>query len=171
MSLYRVKQFFWATEAIVKKIDYKYVNEYLDDREKFLFNKLTKGDKQHSIRVCKEAINTFNATQEINNNLDVNKVAKAALLHDIGKTEYGINIVEKSIVVILNKITNGKLKKYDNIKLIDIYYNHPEKGANILSKINKYGKDFLDTVKYHHSKKKFENNKLLGIIRESDNKS
>ena len=171
MSLYRIKQFYWATEAIIKKVDYKYANEFLDDKERVLFNKLTKGDKHHSIRVCKEAIKTLNTKLDYNKRLDINKVAKAALLHDIGKMEHGLNAVEKSLVVILNKITNGKLKKYDNIKLVAIYYNNPETGDNILRKTNKYDKDFLEAIKYHHSNNNFENNDLLKILKESDNKS
>ena len=62
----------------------------------------------------------------------MNKVAKAALLHDIGKSEYSLNVVEKSVLVILNKLTNGNLKKFDSIKIVDSYYNHPKKGAKIL---------------------------------------
>ena len=40
-------------------------------------------------------------------------------LHDIGKGEHSLNIFEKSTLVILNKITNGKLRRLDNIKNID----------------------------------------------------
>ena len=47
-----------------------------------------------------------------------------ALLHDVGKGEFGLNLVEKSVLVLLNNLTKGKIKKYDNIKQIDIYYNH-----------------------------------------------
>lgn len=170
MSFYRVKQFIWAIKAIAQKIDDTYINKYLDNDEKILFNKLKKSDKQHCIRVCKEALNMLDTTQTYKD-LQVNKVAKAALLHDIGKSEYSLNVVEKSVLVILNKLTNGNLKKFDSIKIVDSYYNHPKKGAKILKEFKVYDKDFLETVRYHHSTKKFENNKLLNIIRQSDNKS
>ena len=77
-------------------------------------------DRHHSIRVCKDAINI---SKEKNIKIDDKIIGKISLLHDIGKGEHSLNIFEKSILVILNKITNGKLRRLDNIKNIDIYYN------------------------------------------------
>lgn len=67
-------------------------------------------------------------------------------------------------------MTKGKLKKYDSIKAVDSYYNHAEKGANLLKRFNTYDKEFLDTIRYHHSNK-IQGNKLLDIIKESDNRN
>ena len=39
MSFYRVKQFIWAIKAIAQKIDDTYINKYLDNDEKILFNR------------------------------------------------------------------------------------------------------------------------------------
>ena len=49
--LYRVKQFIWAIKSLFQEVDNDYVNKLLDKREKRLFNKLKKSDKQHCIRV------------------------------------------------------------------------------------------------------------------------
>lgn len=166
--IYRVKQFLWAIESHFKEVDYKYVDKFLDSKEKQLFNKLKHNEKHHSIRVCKYAINI---SKEKNIEIDDKIVGKLSLLHDIGKVEHGLNIFEKSTLVILNKITNGNLKKLDNIKNIDIYYNHGEKGAKLLRKYNKYDREFLEAIEFHHNDKFSGNNKLLDIIRESDNKS
>ena len=141
----------------------------LDNDEKILFNKLKKSDKQHCIRVCKEALNMLDTTQTYKD-LQVNKVAKAALLHDVGKGEFGLNLVEKSTLVLLNNLTKGKIKKYDNIKQIDIYYNHAQKGFDILKEFKTYDKEFLESIRYHHSNKKI-NNQLLDVIRECDNRN
>lgn len=165
MSLYRVKQFIWALKSLSEDIDTEYVNRFLNKREKKLFNKLKKTDKHHCIRVSKEAVNLSKGKK-----INLNRVAKVALLHDIGKGEYGLNVIEKSVLVILNKMTKGKLKKYDGIKAIDSYYNHAEKGANLLKRFNTYDKEFLDTIRYHHSNK-IQGNKLLEIIKESDNRN
>ena len=48
--LYRVKQFLWAIGSNFKEIDYKYVDKFLDSKEKELFNKLKHNEKHHSIR-------------------------------------------------------------------------------------------------------------------------
>ena len=106
MSLYRVKQFIWALKAMRENIDVEYVNKYLNTNEKELFNKLKKTDKQHCIRVSKDAVKYSKVA-----NISTHRVAKVALLHDIGKGYYGLNIIEKSVLVILNKVTKGKLKK------------------------------------------------------------
>ena len=68
-------------------------------------------------------------------------------------------------------MTKGKLKKYDSFKVVDAYYNHAEKGANILKKLNVYDKEFLDTIRYHHNNKITNESKLLQVIRECDNKN
>lgn len=166
--IYRVKQFFWAVESYFKKVDYKYVDKFLDSREKELFDKLKHNEKHHSIRVCKDAIEI---TKKKNKEIDLNKIGKVSLLHDIGKGEYGLNIFEKSTLVLLNKLTKGKLRKLDKLKKIDIYYNHGKKGADILRNYNKYDEEFLEAIKFHHNDKFISNNELLEIIKESDNKN
>ena len=142
---------------------------YLDLEGKRTFfsmvNKLKKSDKQHCIRVSKDAV-----ILSKDKGLNAKRVAKVALLHDIGKAEYRINIVEKSILVILNKLSKGNLKRFDNIKSVDAYYNHAEKGANVLKQFNIYDKEFLDTVRYHHNKN-VVGSKLLEVIRESDDRN
>lgn len=165
--IYRVKQFLWAIESNFKKVDYKYVDKFLDSKEKELFKKLKHNEKHHSIRVCKDAIDISTKRQIP---VDLKTVGKISLLHDIGKGEHGLNIFEKSMLVVLNKLTKGKLKKFDYIKNVDIYYNHGAKGADILRKYNKYDEEFLQAIELHHNKIK-SNNKLLEIIQESDNRN
>ena len=160
-----MKKFSKTLKSQSENIDIKYINKFHNKREKNLFNKLKKTDKQHCIRVSKDAVHLSKGK-----NINLNRVAKVALLHDIGKGEYGLNIIEKSVLVILNKMTKGKLKKYDGIKAVDSYYNHAEKGANLLKRFNTYDKEFLDTIRYHHSNK-IQGNKLLDIIKESDNRN
>ena len=167
MALYRVKQFVWAAGSYFKKIDTEFINKYLDEDEKKLFSRLNHNEKHHSIRVCREALDICKNKKT---SLDTNRIAKAALLHDVGKGEFGLNIVEKSTLVLLNSLTKGKIKKYDNIKQIDIYYNHAQKGADILKEFKSYDQEFLDSIRYHHSNKKISN-ELLDVIRESDNKN
>lgn len=164
--LYRVKQFVWAIKSNFEKIDDDFITQYLNKEEIKLFSRLNTSEQQHSIRVSKEAIRIIN---ERNINLDINIVAKVTLLHDIGKQEYQLNVIEKSILVLLHKFTRGGLEKYSNIKSIDTYYNHSKKGANILRAFN-YSDEFLEAIQKHHSINK-TNNVLLDILREADNKN
>ena len=163
--IYRVKQFLWAITSIFKKIDNKVLEKYLDDKEINLFKHLKKSEQHHSIRVCKDSLKLCKE-----NNLNKNKMAKIALLHDIGKIEGSLNIIEKSILVILNKVTKGMMSNIKNNKKIDLYYNHPIKGVNILKSINKYDDEFLDAIKYHHSDESYKN-KYLKILKICDEKN
>ena len=111
--MYRVKQFLWAIISFFKKIDDNILEKYLDSKEIELFMKLKKSEQHHSIRVCKDSLKMC----EINN-LNKYKMAKISLLHDIGKIEGSLNVIEKSILVIMNKLTKGKMKNIKNNKKI-----------------------------------------------------
>lgn len=102
--------------------------------------------------------------------IDVYKLGKAALLHDVGKSKKHLSLMEKSVVVLLDKATKGKIKKYDNIKQIDIYYNHPKIGLEILKGFD-YDKEFLQVIRYHHNKDKIKKNEILNIISRCDDKN
>lgn len=164
MAIYRIKQFIWAVTAKFKPIDYKIVNKYLTKREQAVFNKLGASEKQHSIRVCKEALDKYD---NYDIDIDKNKLAKIALLHDIGKSKKKLNTIDKSVIVLLDKFTKGKLKKYDINKKIDVYYNHPQKAVDILKKLDKYDNEFLEAIEKHHYKH-IKSNIYLKIIKECD---
>ena len=57
------------------------------------------------------------------------------------------------------------------ISILFLWINHGEKGARLLKEYNKYDKEFLEAIEFHHNDKFSGNNKLLDIIRESDNKN
>ena len=164
--LYRVKQFMWAIKSNFEKIDDDFIAQYLNKEEIKLFSKLNTSEQQHSIRVSRDAIKIVS---ERHINLDINTVAKVTLLHDIGKQEYHLNVIEKSVLVLLHKFTGGRLEKYSNIKAIDTYYNHSKKGFDILKNFN-YSDEFLEAIQKHHASNK-TNNILLEILREADNKN
>lgn len=165
MSFYRVKQFIWGFTSLFKDIDYNYVKEFLNEDEIKIFNKLKKSDKHHSIRVCRDSIEIGKKED-----IDLYKLGKVALLHDVGKSERHLNLFEKSAVVLLDKFSNGKIKRYDKINQIHIYYNHSKIGAKMLKKYD-YDKEFIDAIKYHHDKKRAEENRILKIISFCDDKN
>ncbi|GAA0086163.1 HD domain-containing protein [Clostridium sp. CTA-7] len=167
MALYRIKQFIWGFTSLFKDIDYDYINKFLSEDEIKIFNKLKHNDKHHCIRVCKDSIKM---KEDFNIDVDINKLAKAALLHDVGKSKKHLSLIEKSVIVLLDKTTKGKIKKYNKVKQIDIYYNHPKIGLDMLKDFN-YDKEFLQVVRYHHNKNKVNNNRILNIISTCDDKN
>lgn len=165
--MYRLKQFIWAVNSIFKDIDQKLLDKYLIKDEKDIFNKLSKSEKHHSIRVC---IKALNLQKDLNIKVNINKLAKVALLHDVGKISKRLNLIDKSILVILNKASKGKMERYNYIRKVDVFYNHGRKSSNILSKINKYDKEFLEAIENHHHDN-IKDNIYLNILKQCDDES
>ncbi|MDF2883659.1 MAG: metal dependent phosphohydrolase [Clostridiaceae bacterium] len=167
MKIYRFKQFYWAITAKVNKNDKNFIEENLNEIEKDLFFRLSKSDQKHSLRVaykvkvlCKES------------NISDKILVKAALLHDIGKVECSLGVIDKSILVIADKILKGNLKKFKNIKKVNTYYNHAESGYEILKKYD-YDKKFLNLIRNHHMTQNDCNaiDRELSILIKSDNEN
>jgi putative nucleotidyltransferase with HDIG domain len=152
MATYRVKQFINAITAKITKEDLEFIDKYLNDREKELFNKLPIYDRKHCINVAMDIEREVEREEFEANNKEFAymDLIKAALLHDIGKTYKSLNPIDKSIIVLLNKFTKGNLKKYSNIKKIHTYYNHGEEGYKLLKDKN-YDSNFLRIIRHHHS--------------------
>ena len=165
---YRIKQFLWAITSYFKRIDYDHIDKYLNEEEKDLFKRLRKTDKHHCIRVSKDALKYVEKDIE-NHQIDKEYLGKLTLLHDIGKIDKSLNSIEKSFIVIAHKLSKGNIKKYSKYKIVDSYYNHPKNGANILKKLG-YDNEFLEAIENHHNKT-VSNNKLLEILKFSDDKN
>lgn len=169
MAFYRIKQFIWGFTTLFKEIDYTYITKFLDENEIKIFNKLKHNDKHHCIRVCKDSIKMRN---DLSIDVDMYKLGRAALLHDVGKGKAHLSLIEKSTVVLLDKVTRGKIRKYDNVKQINIYYNHPKIGLGILIKNGfEYDSELLEVVRDHHNKNIRKENKMLNIIKTCDDKN
>lgn len=167
MLINRVKQFFWSICSLIMKEDFSIINNYLNQSQLNLFMNINKSERQHSIRVCKAALSFI----EENNiyGIDKDKMAKCALLHDIGKSQAKLNVFEKSIIIILNSITSGKFLKYNKNKKIQNYYNHPGIGRKLLIDNKETDKDILICVNYHHKKCNKDKNIYLEILIMCDN--
>ena len=88
-------------------------------------------------------------------------------IHDIGKITKRLNVIDKSIIVILNKLTKGKLKSIKTSKKIQCYYNHSNYGYEILKDIID-DTVILDIVKNHHSD---NGNNLVNFFKQIDDKN
>lgn len=163
----RVKQFFSYAIAKLDINDKMYIEKHLNDDEIALFNKLSIHEQKHSVNVARDV------ESECKINLidldDSRNLVRTALLHDIGKIKVPLNIIDKSIVVILDKITKSKIKEIKNIKKIYIHYNHGYEGYKILKKINE-NDQVLFMVKNHHNKE-LKDNLELNILKKCDDRN
>lgn len=170
----RVRQFIMNLTDRINEDDYKYVKSKLDDREYEVFNTISKSEQKHSVRVAREIESIIDEVErgnqfeggytltngeildrevilpvfdDILKNKDM--LVKVGLLHDVGKSRQRINIIDKSIIVILNKLTSGKLRNI-NLKKIQCYYNHSEYSYEILKELDE-DNVFLEIVRNHHN--------------------
>lgn len=146
MSLYRVNQFCKGLTAKITSDDEKIIEENLNMAEKNLFYKMKISEQKHCIEVYKDILSNV-----FDNTVNKKRLLKASLLHDIGKITCPINIVEKSILVLLDKFSKGTLKKFENISKINIYYNHGYYGYELLKEIEE-DKELLNLIRYHQHK-------------------
>lgn len=168
--IYRIKQFLWDIISPFKPIDYDFLKNYLDKDEIELFSNLKTGEKQHCIRVAKASLHYIDneGSGEVWSSLNKIWFIKACLLHDIGKKFGSLSIIDRSLLVIINKLFKNKINKYMNIKKVDVYYNHPIKGYEYLKELNKYDERFLYIIKNHHNYK-VKGDEMLNILIHFDN--
>lgn len=164
MALYRIKQFFKGIMSRITREDIEYINKYLNHEEISLFNRLSKSEKKHCINVARAVEKRCR-----NKNIDKEFMIKLGLLHDIGKIYIRLTLIDKSILVLLDAITKGKIRKYTKIKKIDMYYNHGEWGYKLL-KERDYNNKFLYLVRNHH-KIPEKYNLEFNILKKSDDEN
>ena len=164
MSLYRVKQFYWSMVSKINDEDIDFLKMYLETYELQLFHQLPTYEQKHCINVARDVKSTCNQR-----NLQLKNLIKVALLHDIGKIYSNMNPIDKSIMVIMHNITNGKIRTYKKNKNVNMYYNHGDIGYNLL---RKYGYDdrFLFLVKNHHNNNITEDIEL-DLLKECDDRN
>lgn len=151
----------------MKKEDIEFVAKYLDDYESKLFFALKESEQKHSVRVAKLAIETVKINIEYSE-VNLERVIRSALLHDIGKCVGKINIFEKSIMVIADKVLKDKIKKFGSIELVNSYYNHGNMSYDLL-KGHSNDEKLLFLIKNHHSN--IDSDKELNLLKYCDDKN
>lgn len=162
----RVNQFFRCLIARLNQDDKRIIEKYLSDKEQKLLYKLPVYDIKHCVNVASDVIKGEKEEELLKKNIDFTELVRAALLHDIGKSIKPLNPIDKSLLVILNKITKGRIKKYeDKSRKIYIYFNHGKEGYKLLIG-NHYSEEFLNLIRDHHD---YEiENQWLKILRKYD---
>lgn len=164
MSLYRIKQFYRSMVSKINDRDIDFLKIHLKPYELKLFNQLPTYEQKHCINVARDVEITCNRRK-----LKSVDLIKAALLHDIGKIYSNMNLIDKSIMVILHKITNGKIRKYNKFKNVNMYYNHGDIGYNLLKQYG-YDERFLFLVKNHHNNSIIDDIEL-NILKKCDDRN
>lgn len=136
----RIKQYLKAIRASISEEDYKFLHRVLSKKELSYFNRFPDFEKRHALDVCYYIIDKYGKEEDL---------IKAALFHDIGKTEAKITPTKKAIAVILEKvpfITNF-LRRY--FLFLEVYYNHPKYSARICREMG-LNERVVYLVEHHH---------------------
>ena len=152
--VYRIKQFLRAIKSWFFKIndsDIIYVKKYISEEQFQLFDKLSNYDKRHSVYVAKDI------EKNLKRNITCSELEiliKTALLHDIGKIYKRLNIFDRVLIVIMDSLFKEKIKdiKIKAIKeKINVYYNHPQLGYELLKNCTD-NEEILYLIRNHHNK-------------------
>lgn len=158
--IYRVKQFFQGLFANISKEDRAFINKYLNQDEQVLFFKLRLNEQYHSLKVAYGCCGC-----EPNNR----SLIRAALLHDVGKLGSNLNLINKSLVVLLTKfhLEEGKLPSFLK-KAVYFKKHHPELGYKMLLSYE-IDTHELELIRQHHEPHK-ETDQEMRILQYYDNK-
>ncbi len=139
--IYRIKQFYRGLFAKVTLEDQQFLKKHLSKQEICLFRRLRIGEQRHCLNIAYDclAINEHNPT-----------LIKAALLHDVGKVQSNLTLINKAFVVLVIKL-NIPGKMLPQFIKEALYYkkHHPELGAKILEKIGTQS-PVIFLTRYHH---------------------
>jgi len=161
--LYRVKQFFWSLDTRIGREDMEYVKNNLSGREQALFMGLSKQEQKHSIKVARDV--EAECSRE---GADAGELVKIALLHDIGKLNGRLSSIDKSVLVIADRLSKGRIRKLESRK-VEVYFNHGAMGAELLRDYG-LGERALYLISNHHNQE-IEGDRELDILRRCDGRN
>lgn len=157
--VYRIMQFIWGITGKLSRSDMCLIDTYLSDYERKLFFMLPRNEQVHSVKVARTVISE-STKQELYDVL----LVRAAFMHDVGKINSGLNLVSKSILIILQKISPKFLLKLMKLRVVNAYYNHPKIALNYLDG----EEEGLEYYVLNHHNYSISQDKKLKILQEAD---
>ncbi len=127
-AAYRVRQFFAAVKAgSLSEADRALVQRYLTPAQLQLFERMPANDQQHAIAVASRLLDWGWHDQTL---------IQAALLHDIGKADGGLNLAYRVAIVLLRAFWPAGLEWLAASdtgwrRPFYIHHHHPEIGARL----------------------------------------
>jgi hypothetical protein len=95
---HRLQQGFRALFAFTREVDYDFAARYLTPSQLALFKGMTQSEQLHSLQVLRDIL----AESDVGVPDDL---LKAALLHDVGKSRYHMDVFRKTIPVLVHLIS------------------------------------------------------------------
>jgi hypothetical protein len=95
-ATYRLKQGIRALFAFAQPVDMPLAAQYLSAAQLALFQKMTRSEQLHSLNVLRTVLEQAADTPH--------DLAVVALLHDCGKSRYALNVAQRTLSVLTEKL-------------------------------------------------------------------
>ncbi|MFH5836702.1 HD domain-containing protein [Proteiniclasticum sp. C24MP] len=142
MMVKRVRQFLQNISYGFQAVDQMFLIRYLNEKEMDLFGKLQRSEQIHAILVAKGVLQELDSTEN-------GSFLKAVLFHDIGKIRRPLNIVEKSLAVMVDKLFQER-SLFEKFEFMRSFRHHGPWGEEILRKEDVFKEPlFYDLVGTH----------------------
>lgn len=169
----RVRQFIMAVTARLTDDDIDFVGARLKEDARRLFFSMSVPDQRHAINTARTALDMASGKP-----VDEDLLARAALLHDVGRSAGDLGTFGKVFAVVVDSLF-GRLSrqlgkesgggKFSIRRMLYIYYHHAEIGAARLSALGYH--EEADIVKRHHETESGCDRPELIILRAADERN
>lgn len=161
--MYRVKQFFWSLDTRMDRDDIEYAKSNLSASQHELFSRLSRQEQKHSIKVAREV-----EEECAREGIEPDDMVRVALLHDVGKLNARLNPIDKSLLVLGDKLSGGRIRNLGWRK-VDVYFNHGAMGRELLKGMG-LSERSLYLIENHHNRE-IEGDRELDILRRCDSRN
>ncbi|SEO87650.1 HDIG domain-containing metalloprotein [Propionispora vibrioides] len=169
----RVKQVISALTASINRHEEEFANRYLRPGEQELFWGMSMAEQRHALNVTYTAL-SFSGRLAI----DIHRLIRCALLHDVGKRRGDINTAGKIMAVLAHACAPAWAEAWGrqgrgtfpaNLRhAFYIYFNHAERGAALLSQVGTEP-EIIEIIRRHHKAPAKDDPPELCLLRKADN--
>lgn len=130
-AIYRVRQGLANLRATMRDEDWALVEQHICGAERSLFERMEPADQRHSVQVLRHLLSEGIGDESL---------LKAALLHDVGKSQCRLGVVHRTLGVLLTALFGGIPSFLTwsphgmGREAFHVIANHPRMGASMLAR-------------------------------------
>lgn len=173
MILHRIQQFYSALTAEVRAEELEFVNSYLHPPEQTLFYQMSVVDQRHVLDATYIALELMHTK-----NVEDRMLTRAVLLHDVGKKDGELTILDRTLVVLLQRLCPHRMVGWalegrggfirNRRHAFFVAVNHEMRGAMELERIG-CEEGVVQLVRNHHRPE--NDDWRMSILQEADRRS
>ncbi len=162
VMVYRLQQGFRALAAFSQPVDWNLAGQYLPTSLLAVFQQMNRGEQLHSLAVLRDVLAQGDMPSDL---------AVAALLHDVGKSRYPINVFQKTMVVVAHKFLPSVYYQLSNGSPLNlwqrpfvVYAQHPAWSAEMVAAAG--ASEAASWLVAHHADglEDWRNHPLVGLL-------